>query len=98
MLNLEKTLSENSVVLLDFYTPACHTCKMLNPVIDMLSQEYSGKVSFIKVDATEETSLAEQHSIMSVPVMAIYKNGELKHRVQGALPKAKLEELIKPLL
>ena len=98
MFDLENLLKENQLVLLDFYTPHCGSCKMMSPVIDDLSSTYSDRLSVFKIDAEEESDLASKFNIMAVPVIQLYKNGELKHQFQGPMSKIKLEGLIKDLL
>ncbi len=98
MFDLNNLLKENKLVLVDFFTPHCGSCKMMSPVIDDLSQTYSDQLSVCKIDAEEEMELASRFNIMAVPVIQLYKDGELKHQIQGPMNKVKLEGLIKDLL
>ena len=59
---------------------------MVSPVIESLSQEYSGKVSFAKVDTDANQSLAMRYEIMSIPTVMIFKGGRLVDKIIGAMP------------
>ena len=98
MFDLDNLLKENKIVLVDFYSPHCGSCKMMSPVIDDLSTTYSDRLSVYKIDAEEEVELASKYNIMAVPVIQLYKDGELKQQIQGPMNKVKLEGLIKDLL
>jgi thioredoxin 1 len=80
--------------VIDFYADWCGPCKMIAPVIEDLSQEYAGKVSFYKVDTEREQELAMAFGIQSIPsLLFIPKDGQPK-MAMGALPKQNLKEII----
>jgi thioredoxin 1 len=80
--------------VIDFYADWCGPCKMIAPVIDDLSQEYAGKVSFYKIDTEREQELAMAFGIQSIPsLLFVPKDGQPK-MAMGALPKANLKEII----
>jgi len=80
--------------VIDFWAPWCGPCRMVGPVIDELSAEYSGKVDFYKVNTDEEQDLAGAFGIRSIPsLFFIPLNGDPKMAV-GALPKQELKRII----
>jgi thioredoxin 1 len=80
--------------VIDFYADWCGPCKMIAPVIEDLSQEYAGKVSFYKVDTEREQELAMAFGIQSIPsLLFIPKDGQPK-MAMVALPKQNLKEII----
>jgi thioredoxin 1 len=86
------------LVLVDFWAEWCGPCKMIAPVIDELSKEYSGKVVFAKVNVDENITTPMQFNAMSIPTLVLLKDGKEVNRIIGAVPKEYLDALIKPHL
>ena len=84
--------------IIDFYADWCGPCKAIAPVLEVLSQEYAGKINIYKVDTEVEQELSAAFAIRSIPSMLFCpKEGE-PQMAQGALPKAELERIIKEVL
>lgn len=85
-------------VVVDFYADWCGPCKIIEPVIHKLSEEYQGKVKFVKVDTDANQELAAQFGIMSIPTVMFFAKGKVEDIVVGAVPptvlKAKLDTLV----
>jgi thioredoxin len=80
--------------VIDFYADWCGPCKMVAPIIEELSQEYTGKVDFYKVDTEAEQELAAAFGIQSIPsLLFIPKEGQ-PQMAAGALPKQTLQQVI----
>jgi thioredoxin 1 len=80
--------------VIDFWAPWCGPCKVVGPVLDELSNEYSGKVNFYKVNTDEEQELGSVFGIRSIPsLLFVPKEGQPKMAV-GALPKESLKQAI----
>ncbi|MDG6925520.1 MAG: thioredoxin [Nitrososphaerota archaeon] len=86
-------------VVVDFYADWCPPCKMVSPILEGLSEEYRGKVSFVKVNVDEEAELASQFGIMSIPTVVFFAKGKVSDAVIGAVPattyREKLEQAIR---
>jgi thioredoxin 1 len=80
--------------VIDFYADWCGPCKIVSPIIDKLSEEYAGRVSFYKIDTEKEQELAGAFGIQSIPsLLFIPKEGRPQMAI-GALPKQSLKEII----
>ncbi len=91
----EEVLNSDEPVLVDFYASWCGPCKMMSPLIDELAEEMQGTARVYKVDIDQAQELAQKYRIMSVPTFMIFKGGEVKEQVLGAVPKQQLVDKIK---
>ena len=91
--NFEKTVLENSTVLVDFWAEWCGPCKRFGPVYDEVSEQHDGIV-FAKVDTEAEQALASAVNITSIPTLMAFRDGILVFRQAGALPKEALQSLV----
>ena len=86
--------SENKTVLIDFWAPWCGPCKALTPILEEIASEKSDVVGVYKVNVDENTDLAQEHSVQSIPTLLIYKNGSLSETIVGLKSKDELIQLI----
>lgn len=91
-ININKTNFQNEVlnsekpVLLDFWAPWCGPCRMVGPLLEEIAGERPD-IKVAKVNVDEEQELARQFRVMSIPTLAVVKNGEVVNRSVGARPK-----------
>ena len=73
-------------VLVDFYADWCGPCKMVAPTMEKLSEEYDGKVKFVKINVDDNQELSSKYDIMSIPTAMLFKNGTVEESIVGAYP------------
>ncbi|MBE6158672.1 MAG: thioredoxin [Firmicutes bacterium] len=81
-------------VLVDFYAEWCGPCKMLSPVVDELSEELKD-VTFFKLNVDESDEVVRNYSVMSIPTLLVFEEGELKATSVGFKNKEEIKELLK---
>jgi thioredoxin 1 len=91
-----EVLQENLPVLVDFTAVWCGPCKMLDPVVKQLAQEWQGQVKVVKLDVDDNPNLAMQYQIMGVPTLMLFKDGLPVERVTGYQPKDRLSQKFSP--
>ena len=90
---LEQTITDNDIVLVDFWADWCGPCKSFAPVYEKSSEKHEDIV-FAKVDTEAEQDLAAQAGITAIPTLMAFREGVLVFSQAGALPGPQLEELI----
>lgn len=90
----DKLINGDKSVVCDFFATWCGPCKMLAPVIEQAEAEFSDRAVFVKVDVDECADLSVRYGIMSIPYVAIFKNGEMTAKSIGFMPKAELKEFL----
>lgn len=81
-------------VVCDFFATWCGPCKMLAPVLEDVSAEYAEKAEFVKVDVDEAPALSAKYGIMSIPFVAIFKNGQMAAKSVGFMPKGEVKRFL----
>ena len=92
-----EVIAASGKVLVDFWAEWCGPCRMIGPVLEDMSGDYPD-VKFVKLNVDEAPAVAQQFSVMNIPTILAFENGELKQRVVGAMARAKLVEELGPFL
>ncbi len=85
-------------VLVDFFATWCGPCKMMQPILEQVSQQLGDQVRIVKIDVDRNQQLAAQLQVSSVPTLAIFKNGEIVWRQAGVQPANVLSEKLKSFI
>ena len=83
----QEVLESDSPVLVDFWAEWCGPCKMIAPMIGEVAEEYKGKLKVCKLNVEEAPKTSSDYSIMNIPTLLVFKNGEQVDRITGVLPK-----------
>ena len=100
LVNLNKESYNNAIssgektVMVDFWAPWCGPCKALTPILEEISSEMSEQVGIYKVNVDDNTDLAQEHGVQSIPTLLIYKNGSLSETIVGVKTKDELIQII----
>ena len=91
-----EVLNADQPVLVDFTAVWCPPCKMIDPIVKQLAQDWDGKVKVVKLDADENPNLLMQFGVLGIPTLMLFKGGQVKERVTGYQPKEKLLTTLSP--
>ena len=81
-------------VVVDFWAEWCGPCRMIAPALEGIAGPLGDKVKIVKPNVYENTKIAGQYGIMSIPTLMLFKNGKEAARQVGAAPKQKLHQWI----
>jgi thioredoxin 1 len=91
-----EVLNSSEPVLVDFTATWCQPCKMLDPIVKQLAQDWQGKVKVVKLDADQNPNIMVQYGVMGIPTLMLFKSGEIKDRITGYQTKDKLVGRLSP--
>ena len=93
--NFEKeVLQSEAVVIADFWAPWCVPCKMMEPILEKMDSDHGDKLKIVKINVDEESELAVQFNVVSIPFLAIFQNGEMKNMQVGVVSQPLLEQML----
>ncbi|ACL30377.1 thioredoxin TrxA [Buchnera aphidicola str. APS (Acyrthosiphon pisum)] len=90
----EQVLNSKSFFLVDFWAQWCNPCKILAPILEEISKEYSNKVIVGKLNIEENPNTAPVYSIRSIPTLLLFNNSEVLATKVGAVSKLELKEFL----
>ena len=90
----QQVLQSDVPVLVDFWAPWCGPCKMIAPALDQLASEYAGKAKVVKIDIDQNRASAMKYHVRSIPMLLVFKNGQVQGTQIGAVGKAQLGQLL----
>lgn len=91
--NFESIKNSDKPVLLDFYADWCGPCRMVSPLVDEIAEENPQYVVG-KINVDNDPELAQAFGVVSIPMLAVLKNGKVVNKAVGARPKAQILALL----
>ncbi len=91
----DDVLQSETPVLVDFWADWCGPCKSIAPVIEDIARDYDGRLKVRKLNVDDNPESTSNFGVRSIPMLAVFKNGEVQETLVGVQPKAKLEQMIK---
>lgn len=82
----DNLLEKEKFVLVDFWATWCTPCRMIAPVIEKLSEQYSDKITVAKVDVDQNQELSMRYGIQSIPTVILFKDGKIAAKEIGVKP------------
>jgi thioredoxin 1 len=92
-----EVLDYEGAVLVDFWATWCGPCRVLHPVLEEIAAERDD-VKIVSIDIDENSGIAAQYEVLSIPTMILFKDGQMVNRMVGAMPKRKLLKELEPSL
>jgi len=91
-----EVLQATEPTLVDFWAEWCGPCKMVEPVVEAIAEEYAGKLRVTRMDVDSNRQTPGSYSIYSIPTLILFRNGEEITRIIGYRPKEMLMEELLP--
>lgn len=91
----DSVIGSDKPFVLDFWAPWCGPCRMMEPVLKEVAEEY-GAITVGKLNVDENPTTATKFDILSIPTMLVFVNGQVAKKLVGAMPKKRLVEELAP--
>ncbi len=85
-------------VLIDFWAVWCGPCKIIAPVVEQLADEFEGKLKVGKLDVDSNQQTSIKYGVRSIPTLLLFKNGQVKETIIGAVPKQQIVQKINAVI
>ncbi|MCH7963202.1 MAG: thioredoxin [Bacteroidetes bacterium] len=94
----EEVLKSDKPVLIDFWATWCGPCRIIAPIVEEMAAEYEDKAKIGKLDVDSNQQTSIKYGVRSIPTLLLFKDGELKETIIGAVPKAHLVDKLESVL
>jgi thioredoxin 1 len=90
----EEVLNSSEPVLVDYWANWCAPCKMIQPILEEIAEEYEGKIKIAKLDIDQNRAVTERFKVRGIPTLMLFKGGEPEATKVGAVSKSQLTVFI----
>ncbi len=90
----DEVLKADGPVLVDYWAEWCGPCKMIDPILHELADEYDGKLRIAKINIDQNQQVTSRFKIRGIPTLMIFENGEHQGTKVGALTKSALKAFV----
>jgi thioredoxin 1 len=92
-----EVIESDTPVLVDFWAPWCGPCRVIAPVLEEIAAQRDD-IRIVKLNVDDNQQTAANFGVLAIPTMVLFRNGEEAKRIQGALPRKRLEAELEPAL
>src|SRR3954470_3924202 len=92
-----EVIESDTPVLVDFWAPWCGPCRVVAPALEEINEERDD-LRVVKLNIDDSLETATQYQVMAIPTMILFRNGQEAARIQGAMPKKRIEAQLEPAL
>jgi len=93
-----EVIKSDKPVLVDFWATWCSPCQMVSPIVEEIAKDYADKLKVGKLNVDQNSKIASQYGIMSIPSLLFFKEGKVVDQVIGAAPKEQLKEKVEKIV
>jgi len=93
-----EVVKSDKPVLIDFWAVWCGPCKLVAPIVEELANEYDGKIKIGKLDVDTNQQTSIKFGVRSIPTLLLFKDGQLKETIIGAVPKKNIVDKLNSVL
>lgn len=96
--NFHSEVAKHKIIVVDFWAPWCGPCRMVGPLVEELAAEYSGKVTFGKLNVDDNSTIPSMFGVRGIPTLIVFKDGQVIDTLVGACSKSHIESRFRPYI
>jgi len=96
--NFDNLLNDNKVIIVDFWSPTCAPCKLLEPRLENIASKYNGEVLIIRINVNECPKTSSKYMIRGLPTLLFIKDKSVKSQLLGAVGPTQIEQNLKNII